>query len=120
MIRKRHEIGEGQMGCLVGLVVLAFAALLAFKLIPVKVKIAEVRGTMDNESKMGSQHDDGRIKYAILQKAHDEGLAMTEDNITIKRLGSNIYIDIDYVIPVQFPGYLYKWHVQNHVENPLF
>ena len=37
MSRNRRERGEGQLGCLVGLVLLLIAGLIAYRLIPVKV-----------------------------------------------------------------------------------
>ena len=49
MLRSRHQRGESQFGCLIGLVILLIACVLAYKLIPVKVKAADMRDTMVDE-----------------------------------------------------------------------
>jgi len=40
---RRSEAGEGKFGCLVGLILLAIAGMVTYKMIPVKVKAAELR-----------------------------------------------------------------------------
>ena len=40
MRRNRREKGEGQLGCLVGLIILALAVFVAWKMVPIKVKAA--------------------------------------------------------------------------------
>ena len=39
MRRNRRERGEGQLGCLVGLIFLALGVFIAFKMVPVKVSV---------------------------------------------------------------------------------
>ena len=57
MLSNRRERGEGQFGCLIGLVLLLVACVLAYKLIPVKVKAADMRETVVDEAKSAGQHD---------------------------------------------------------------
>ncbi|HEY2830500.1 MAG TPA: hypothetical protein VGJ88_10320 [Thermoanaerobaculia bacterium] len=120
MRRNRREAGEGNFGCIVGLVILVAAVFIAFKIIPVKANMADLRQTCVDEGKSAGQHSDAVIMKAILAKADDEHLPVTEDNVTISRQTNTITIDVDYVVPVQFPGYTYQWHEHHHVENPIF
>lgn len=120
MRRNRREAGEGQGGCLVGIVILLVAVFVAYKLIPVKVKAADLRQTVEDEAKSAGTHNDERIRKSILDKAQDQGLPVTDDNITIYRTGNLIRVDVDYTVPVAFPGYLYQWHFHHHAENPIF
>jgi hypothetical protein len=130
MRRRRREAGEGQLGCMVGVIFFLLAVFLAFKLIPVKVKAADLRQTVIDESKSAGTHTDEVIRKAILTKAESLGLPVTDENIEIARgavagsassLGSNnITVDVDYIVPVQFPGKVYKWHFHHHAENPIF
>jgi hypothetical protein len=120
MRRNRREAGEGQGGCLVGIVFLLVAVFISYKLIPVKVKAADLRGVIVDEAKSAGAHGDDRIRKAILDEAVDQGLPVTDDNITILRAGNLIRVDVDYVVPVVFPGYTYQWHFHHHAENPVF
>jgi hypothetical protein len=118
--RNRRESGEGQFGCLVGLVILVLAVFIAFKIIPIKANMADLRQVCIDEGKSAGQHNDAKILKTILEKAEEVHLPVTEDNVTINRAQNNITIDVDYTVPVQFPGYLYQWHQHHHVENPIF
>ena len=116
----RRERGEGQLGCVIGLIILAIAVFIAWKLIPVQVKAAELRQVVMDEAKSAGTHSDGRIHDIILNKAMDNKLPVTDDNIHIERAHGEIDIVVDYVVPVEFPGFTYKWHKNYHAHNPIF
>lgn len=118
MRRNRRELGEGQLGCLVGLILFAVIVFIAWKLIPIKIQSAEIRQTVEDEAKAG--HDDARIIGDILYKAREDKLPITEDSIKIRRGGGNINVQVDYDVPVDFPGFTYKWHFHFEQENPTF
>lgn len=120
MLRNRRERGEGQLGCLVGLIFLALAVFVAWKMVPIKVKAAEVRGVVVDEAKSAGTHSDKVIMGNILSKAHEDNLPLTEENVKISRGGGNITIDVNYVVPVEFPGYTYQWHFNHTATNPIF
>lgn len=120
MSRNRRELGEGQFGCLVGLVVLLVAGLIAYKLIPIKVKTADLRDTVVDESKSAGRHRDPEIRGNILHKAKQLGLPVTEKDIRIERERGFIRLEVTYTVPVEFPGYTYKWDFRHFYENPIF
>jgi hypothetical protein len=108
------------MGCLFGVVLLALALFIAWKMIPVKVRTAELRGTVVDEAKSAGTHDDKRITEAILAKAQEENLPVTEDDIKIVRAASEITVDVEYTVPIDFPGKTFMWHIRHHTQNPIF
>lgn len=120
MGRSRRQRGESQFGCLVGLVLLAIAIFVAYKIIPVKIHAAEVRQETIDQCKSAAMRSDEKIKYAIVQKAQENDIALTNDNIVIKRGANDIQIDVDYTVPIDFPGYPYNWHFHHTAANPLF
>jgi hypothetical protein len=120
MLRNRRERGEGQFGCLVGLVILLIAGLVAYKMIPIKVKAADLRETIIDESKSAGQHNDAQIRKQILTKAAQIEIPVEEKNIEIKRTSGEIRMKVNYTVPVDFPGYTYQWHFKVETENPIF
>ena len=120
MLRNRRERGEGQFGCLVGLVFLLIAGLIAYKMIPIKVKAADLRETIVDESKSAGQHKDPQIRRQILVKAEQLQLPVTDDDIVINRTSGNIQMRVSYTVPVDFPGYTYQWHFKVETDNPVF
>jgi len=120
MRRSRREAGEGQAGCLVGVIILLIAIFIAYKVVPVKVKSADLRQTVVDEAKSAGTHPDEVIRKQILARAQDDNLPVTEDNITIERTGNLIRVDVDYTVPIVFPGKTIQWHQHHHAENPIF
>jgi len=117
---RRRERGEGQLGCLVGLILLAIAVFVAWKMIPVKVKAAEMRQVVVDEAKAAGTHNDEKIKGAIMQKVYDTKLPIKEDDVKISRANGEITVDVEYDVPIDFPGFTYKWHQHHHANNPVF
>jgi predicted membrane protein len=117
---RRSERGEGQLGCLVGLIFLAIAVFIAWKMIPVKVKAAELRQVVTDEAKAAGTHNDNMIKGAIMAKVYDTKLPVKEDDVHITRSQGEITVDVEYDVPIDFPGFVYKWHQHHHANNPIF
>ncbi|MEO8378392.1 MAG: hypothetical protein ABI779_01890 [Acidobacteriota bacterium] len=120
MSRNRSQRGEGRLGCLFGIVVLIAAGLAAYRLIPVKVKTADLRETVVSEGRSAGSHNDGRIHQNILRHATELELPVTAEQIKVRRANSYIYIDVDYTVPIEFPGFTYQWKFHHHAENPIF
>jgi hypothetical protein len=120
MSRNRRERGEGNFGCLIGIVVLLIAALIAYKLIPIKVKTADMRDTVMDEARSAGAHKDGQIRAAILNKAKQLNLPIGDENVKVRRQSGIIYVDVEYTVPVEFPGYTYNWHFRHKTDNPIF
>lgn len=120
MLRKRGERGEGQFGCLMGLALIALVGLIAYRLIPVKVKAAELRDTIVDEAKSAGVHNDKRIVDTILDKAEQLELPVSKKDIKLERKREMIFIEVSYTVPVEFPGYTYQWKFHQKTENPVF
>jgi hypothetical protein len=119
-LRRRGELGEGQMGCVIGLIVLALGVFVAWKMVPVKVKAAEVRQVVVDEAKSAGTHNDKVIMGNILAKAREDKLPISEENVKITRANSEITVEVNYVVPIEFPGYTYQWHINHTATNPIF
>jgi hypothetical protein len=119
-MRNRRERGEGQFGCLVGLVILLAAGLVAYRMIPIKVKAAELRDVVIDEAKSAGQHRDSQMRRAILAKAEQLELPVSEEDITIRRRPTDVTVEVTYTVPVEFPGFTYDWNFRHYTENPIF
>lgn len=120
MRRTGMQRGEGQLGCIVGLIILVIASYIAYKVIPVKVRSAEVRGIAVDAARSAGRFDDRQIRRMITDKARDNRLPVSDKNIKIRRTGSSIRLEVDYTVPVEFPGYTHQWRFNHVVENPIF
>ena len=118
--RNRRELGEGQAGCVFGLLVFLAAIFVAYKMVPIKVKAAELRQTVFDEAKSAGSHNNAVIMKAILAEAEEQKLPVTKENVKIARARGEIEITVEYDVPVEFPGYIYQWHFRHYAKNPIF
>ena len=119
-MRNSRERGEGQLGCIVGLILLVIGVFVAYKVIPVKVESAEIRQEVVDDAKSAGMMNDERIRAAILAKAREDNLPITDDSIKISRGANQITVTLYYVVPIEFPGYTYQYHIHHEQSNPIF
>lgn len=120
MRNSRRERGEGNFGCLFALVLLALAGFVAYKMVPVKVRAADLKQTISDEAKSAGTHHDDLIMSTILAKAREQNLPVTEDNVKITRAAGEITVDVQYDVPIDFPGKTWNWHQHIVAQNPIF
>lgn len=120
MMMRTRQRGEGQLGCIVGLLVFLAAIFVAYKMIPVKVRAAELRGEIVDEAKAAGARRDPQIRKTILAAAERLELPVSEQDIKIRRSGGNINVNVKYTVPIEFPGYTYNWEFEHEAENPIF
>jgi hypothetical protein len=121
MPRRTAERGEGNLGCIVWLLVLAVAVMISWKMIPVKVNNAELVDYMTEVAQFQSaQKTPEEIKLIILARAGELGIPLTKENITVTKTRDRVRMTVDYVMPVQFPGYTYNWHFRHELDRPIF
>jgi hypothetical protein len=119
--RRRHESGEGNLGCIIWILVLAIGVFLAFKLIPVKIKSAEFYDFMDEIAKFSSANaTQEQIEKRLMDKARDLEIPLEKRNLRIVLSRDRIRIDATYTIPVEFPGYTYNWTFHQVLDRPIF
>lgn len=121
MLRNRHrQKGESNFGCLFALVLLLIGLLIGWKMIPVKIKAAEMKDVVTDEARAAGQHSDKQIVAVIVEQAKKLELPITEDDIKINRRANDITVEVNYTVPVAFPGYTYNWNLHHKAENPIF
>lgn len=120
MRRFRGQRGEGQFGCVVSLVLLLIAIFVAYKMVPIKVKAAELRGEVVDQAKNAGTRNDERILGEIVAKAQSLGLPVTKESVKIRRAATTIHVQVQYTVPVEFPGFTYQWNFNHVAENPIF
>lgn len=121
-MRKRiAERGEGKLGCVLWLGVLALAVLISWKLVPVKIASAELYDFMDDQAKAaGVNTTADEVKKNILLRAAELKLPLEKDHVTVERVGDRLRMTADYTVPIQFPGYTYNWHFHHELDRTIF
>ena len=114
------QLGEGQIGCVISLLILLAVGYVCFKMIPVKVKAAELRAEAHQEAKSAGLRDNKKIRKNIMLKAKDLDLPLRDEDLIITRGGNVIRVNGKYTVVVEFPGYTHNWDFQFKAEYPIF
>lgn len=120
MLIRMNQRGEGKLGCIIGLLILVAAVFVAYKMIPVRVRATEFRDAVHDNARAAGRMSQEAIRKAIAVKAFELKLPITEKDIDLKRTSDSISIKVDYVVPVEFPGYTYNWPFSVDANYPVF
>ncbi|OFV80166.1 MAG: hypothetical protein A2Y78_08565 [Acidobacteria bacterium RBG_13_68_16] len=119
---KRREIGAGNVGCVVSLAILVVAVLIAMKVIPTRVAVAELQDYCEKEAEQASlpRNSDQMIADRILIKAQENNLPVRKEDINVRRDGSMVHVEVKYRVILDLLVYKYNWDVEHKVDRTLF
>jgi hypothetical protein len=122
MRSRRAERGEGNLGCVFWSVLLVIAVVVAWKMVPVKIKSAELYDFMVDQAGIATHatNTEDAVKRRILAKARELDLPLKADDVKVERIGDRIRMRARYTVDVRFPGYTYRWDFDHEVDRPLF
>jgi hypothetical protein len=121
MRRRIAERGEGNLGCILWLLVLGLAVMISMKAIPVKIASAELYDYMDEVARSAGVRTTAEdVEKAILVRAADLKLPLDKDQVTVTRQGDRLRMRAEYTVPLEFPGYTYNWHFVHELDRPIF
>jgi hypothetical protein len=119
--RRSVERGEGNLGCLVWVVLLGIGALIAWKTVPVKIKSAEFYDYMDEQAKFSAARaTTDSLRKGLMDRAKQLDIPLERKNIEIELSRERIRTKVRYTIPIEFPGYTYNWDFEQEIDRPIF
>lgn len=121
MPRRRAERGEGNLGCIFWVVALAIATLICWKAIPVKIQSTQLYDYMEELAKFSAANNPPEtLSKLILDRAKQLDIPLDKKDLHIDLTRDRIVIEVDYTVPVVFPGYTYPWHFHQKLDRPIF
>jgi hypothetical protein len=121
MPRRRSERGEGNVGCILWLLALGLVILIAWKAVPVKLQSTELYDYMDELAKFAAANTPPeQLEKMILNRAKQLNIPLEKKDVKVERNGDRIFMDVQYTIPVEFPGYTHQWHFRHKLDRPIF
>jgi hypothetical protein len=119
--RRSAERGEGNLGCILWLLLLGLVVLVAWKAVPVKMKSVELYEHMDELAKFAAaraKSDD--LKRSILQRAEQLDIPLEREAIEVDLGAERVRMKVEYTIPVEVLGFTYDWHFEQEVDRQIF
>ncbi len=120
MFRRTGQRGEGNLGCILWLIVLAVAIGFSWKAVPVKIASAELYDYMVEQAKFAHNAKPDTIKKRVLFKAKELKLPLDQKNLKVERVGDRIRMNAEYTVPVEYPGYTWNWKFEHNVDRGIY
>src|SRR5947199_7706242 len=102
---RRSQSGQGKLGCLLWIIGLAVATMIAMKMVPIRVQTAEFADFMEEQAKWPGNRTSDDVRKTLVSKATELGLPVKEENIRVELTRERIKMEATYTVPVVFPGY---------------
>jgi hypothetical protein len=118
--RRTAGLGEGKLGCILWLVVLLVAGLVAYRAIPIKVASSQLYDYMDDQARFGARTSAENLKTRIFKRAQELDLPVTKKNITVQKRGGMVRMTCIFTAPVNILGYTYNWDFNLELERQIF
>ncbi len=100
----RNEDGKGVAGCLFFLLALVIAGFIGFRIGPPYYANKSLEADVKTEASRAGAHflDDETVMRNVLDLAKRNEIPITRDNVRVERAAGQIYITIEYSMPVDF------------------
>ncbi len=121
MSRRKGEAGEGRLGTLFALTLLAVMIYLGVKVVPVMINTYAFKDFIEEEARFASvRRDDEEIRTRVFKKARELDLPIEMKQIHTERSNARFDINVSYTVPIVTPVYTYNWILDESVSSPLF
>lgn len=120
MRSRSAERGEGNLGCIFWLLVLAVIGLILWKAVPVRVATAELYDFSVEQTKFSAKASPEELKRRVLNKAKELNLPVNPKQVEVEKTRDRVIIRLNYMVPLDFPGYTYEWKIEEEIDRPIF
>ena len=114
------ERGNGRLGVLVWLFVVAGAVFFAVRTIPAKVAAYEFNDFCEQEVRVAAtrgRFSEKKLVRSILEKADEVGIPIDRKQVRVRVRPKKIEVDIAYELPVDLEVYTWVWKYRQHYES---
>jgi hypothetical protein len=121
VITLRGERGEGRIGLLVALILLAVGIFLGVKIIPVRINAYEFGDFIQQECRFAAvRNQDAEVAKRILDKAIELEIPIKKKDLTLQRTANEMIITASYEQPIDLKVTVYNYRFYQKEKAPLF
>ena len=120
MRKQRHKLGEGRLGFLIAVIVVAAAIFAGTKFVPLYVAAYDMRDTLRREVQGAALKNDKQILATVLDKAKELGLPIGPKNVDIQRSNSKFTMRIHFTKDLDMALFTYTYRFDERETAPLF
>lgn len=120
MARDRSRGGEGKLGCVIWLLILAVFATFCWQFIPVQLHSSELKDYMETQAERAGSRSPEEIKARVLKRAKDLKLPVRAKDLKVERAGGRVRMECAYSVQIEFFFYTHQMDFDYVVDRPVF
>jgi type III secretion system FlhB-like substrate exporter len=121
MNRTDKQKGEGRVGFIIALIIVAVVVFLGIKIVPVRISAYEFRDTLREEARYAAvRNDDAKVAKRIMEKAQELEIPLKRDQLKIRRTTGEMIITAYYNQPIDLKVTTYVYKFKAKEKAPLF
>jgi len=116
-----NEKGEGRIGLMITLIIVAVSIFLGVKVIPVRIAAYEFRDVLREEARYGAvRNSDDLVTKRILEKAAELEIPLKKQDLKVSRTPGQMVITASYEQPIDLKVTTYVYKFKETEKAPLF
>lgn len=112
--------GEGRIGCLLWLAVVAIGIMIAVTAVPVKLNDVEFGDFLEEQAQFSGRATGATLRKRILKKAKELDIPLDPKKLKVDKNKARVQIKCRYTVTLDFPFYSYDWEFEHDVDRPVF
>jgi len=121
MLTGNNQRGEGRLGLIITLVIIAIAIFVGVKFIPAKITAYEFGDFIEQECRFAAtRRDDAQIVVRIMDKAEEMDVPLKKKNLIVRRTKGEMIIKASYEQPLDLKVTTYIYKFDREERAPLF
>ena len=118
---RSNQKGEGRVGLMITLIIVAVAIFLGVKVIPVRIAAYEFRDVLREEARYGAvRNSDDVVTKRILEKAAELEIPLKKKDLKVRRTPGQMVISASYEQPIDLKVTTYIYKFSETEKAPLF
>lgn len=107
---------------LMGLAILVIAVYVGWTMIPPYFNNYKLEDVIADEARINtySTKSEDAMRDTVVQKAKDLDIPLTADNVTVKRGGGTVAIEVNYTVHLDYPIHPVDLHFQTTTKNKAY
>ena len=109
----RDERGEGRAKLIVTIIIVAFVGFSLYQFVRARIKVYDFQDNVHQLVKKYAANPrvtDDDIRVELFKLSEEKlGFRLAEEDATVTVDGQKIHVKVDYIMPVKFPLYEWRW-----------
>ncbi len=117
---KRHQLGESRVGCIVWTLLAIVFALVASKVVPVKMASMKLEDHMKELAMTQPRGTKEFFEREIFNRSRALDLDIPRKQIRVKKYPERVIMDVEFTAPIEVLSFNFDWDVKIHVDRDIF